>query len=741
MKLKKFRRYFYIIISVVFPKNSKQRLLFKIVLKGISKPKFFLKNLSITNLKKFFYYFITDEPVNLEKRIERKISKSFKRISKKPLIEFNKNITLEKIKNIEFSDYAEPLVSIIIPVLNKWQYTYNCLLSLKNNTSDDISYEIITIDNGSADETSEMLKRIKNIKVISNKENMGFAHSCNMGIKIAKGKYVLFLNNDTIIKTNWWLKSMVDLIENNKQVGAVGAKLLYPDGTLQEAGGVVFDNRNYLACNYGRYDNPDKWEYNYIKEVDYCSGACLLVRKDLLNKVNGFDTKYFPAYCEDTDLCFKVRELGYKIVYQPKAEIIHFEGITAGTDESTGVKKFQKLNMDKFYKKWHSVLEKEQVKDFKELFLARDRSQKKKILLFIDHSVPTWDQDGGSFVTFNYLNVLLHMGFKIIFWPDEICQPEFYIEHLQQMGIEVVYETPFKKYIKKYGKYIDIVFIARPHIAIKYIDLILKYSSRAKIFYIAHDLHFLREKRRAEIETENKNRILKESRKFKKMEFYIISKSDKVLLFSPVEKEIVLKENPTFNVEIIPGSILSPNRCIKGFKERKDIMFLGGFFHKPNEDGVLWFVNDIFPFIKEKIPDVKFIIVGSNPTEKIIRLSSLDILVTGFVEDIAKYFQDNKVFVAPLRYGAGFKIKIAQALSYGIPVITTSIGAEGMGLKNRESALIGDTPEEFARDVIDVYTNEELWTKLSHNGVEHVKNNYTFDVARKKIEEILKEVF
>ncbi len=307
------------------------------------------------------------------------------------------------VKPLNFPRYEKPEVSIIIPVFNNFVYTFNCIKSLLENT-DAVEYELIVVDNASTDDTRKVLKDMPTIRLIVNKQNLGFIGACNIGSRAAIGDYVVFLNNDTKV-TKGWLKALLGPAKEDRSIGIVGAKLIYPNGKLQEAGGIVWSDGS--AWNYGRNDDPEKPEYNYQREVDYCSGACILVRKDLFERVNGFDVRYSPAFCEDSDLAFTLRTLGYKTVYQPRAEVIHFEGTTAGTDISTGIKKYQEINREKFVEKWKTVLVNEHVPAGTDVFLAKERNyKKKKRMLFIDHYVPTHDKDAGSVRMYEYLKIL-----------------------------------------------------------------------------------------------------------------------------------------------------------------------------------------------------------------------------------------------------------------------------------------------------------------------------------------------
>lgn len=261
-----------------------------------------------------------------------------------------------QLQPLHLPENIQPRISIVIPVFNKALYTYNCLLSLCA-TETQISTEVIVVDNASSDETAEMLAQLTgNFHIISNKDNQGFVNACRQGAAIARGEFVLFLNNDTQVMPDW-LSSMLAVMDADPTVGITGSKLIYPDGRLQEAGGIIYSDAS--GCNYGRFQDPSLPHFNQDRLADYCSGASLMIRKSLWEQLGGFDQRYAPAYYEDTDLCFATRAAGYKVYYCHDSEVIHHEGITAGTDVTKGYKAYQEINKQKFIDKWREVLNRE----------------------------------------------------------------------------------------------------------------------------------------------------------------------------------------------------------------------------------------------------------------------------------------------------------------------------------------------------------------------------------------------
>lgn len=735
----KFLMRYYKLRDALLPPDSSRKFYMKFLLKAISNPQRILKNVNKENINKFYYHLQAADRTVLQEKIMRKLSLAHEGNISKFKIDFDGEIKIDQLKRFEFPCFEAPVVSIIIPLFNKWRYTYHCLKTLITETND-VPYEVIVIDNASTDETSELLGKFSNLHKIWNNSNLGFVEACNQGANASKGTYLLFLNNDTQVSKDW-LRSMVELAQRDNQIGAVGAKLIYPDGRLQEAGGIVWNDKHNLAWNYGKYDNPDNYEYNYIKEVDYCSGACLLVRKELFQKLGGFDLQYAPAYCEDSDIAFGIRKLGYKVMYQPKAEIIHFEGITAGTDTSQGIKQFQIVNQNKFFNKWDAILKNEHFANGQDVFLARDRSQGKKIILFIDHYVPTWDKDAGSLTIYMYLKLFLELGFKIIFIPDNFSKLEPYTTVLNQLGIEVLYgKINFKKWISKNGKYLNYIWLSRPHISIKYIESI-KTFTKAKSFYYMHDFHYIRELRQYQIL--KRPEILKEAERIKKMEFKMFNAVSLILTPSDSEVELVNKFSPDKPVKKIPGyfyedtSIAVTN--FTPFHQRKDIMFLGGFVHTPNIDAVEFFLRDIFPGIRRYLPSVKFHIIGSNLPKKLQQYAGPDILTVGYVKDLSAYFKNIRVFVAPLRYGAGVNGKIVTSMLHGVPVVTTNIGNEGLRMVDAQDCMIADNPDEFSIKVVKLYEDQELWEQLSLNSLKFIKRHFSKSAAKATIETLVEQ--
>src|SRR5215471_2086366 len=359
---------------------------------------------------------------------------------------------------IEFPIHEEVEVSIVIPVFDQLRFTQACLASLQEHEGAE-RFEVIVVDDCSTEETSESLRQIPGIVYLRNETNSGFIASCNRGAEKARAQYLVFLNNDTLVRDGW-LKALVDTFSEDPRAGIVGSKLIYPDGRLQEAGGIIWQDAS--GWNYGKFDDRQRPEYNYLREVNYCSAAALMIPKSLFESIGGFDSRYSPAYYEDTDLAFKVRQAGYKVLYQPLSEVIHYEGATGGTDLKAGTKKHQEINRSAFAEKWAAELKTQSVNG--DGVFLRQAPRGKKNILVIDHHLPKPDQDSGSLRMFQILKLLRQLGHCVAFIPDNLANETPYAAELQKRGIQVVHYPYIRKvrdYLTAHGSELDVVVLSR----------------------------------------------------------------------------------------------------------------------------------------------------------------------------------------------------------------------------------------------------------------------------------------
>ena len=633
---------------------------------------------------------------------------------------------------LRFPAIDSPRVSVVIPVHNHYRHTWNCLRSLLE-TANEASFEVVVVDDASSDETVDELDTIDGIVKLRNDENLGFVGTCNRGASAAQGDYVVFLNNDTAV-ADGWLDALLETFDRFPDAGLVGARLVYPDGRLQEAGGIVFSDGS--GWNYGRFEDPDHPAYNFVREVDYCSGAAIMLRRSLFETLGGFDQRYAPAYYEDTDLAFAVRAHGLKVYYQPRSVVTHFEGITSGTDTSSGIKRYQVVNQEKFLAKWQPALA-EQPRPGTPILRAREHAHPRRALI-IDACTPEPDKDSGSVRMTHLMEILRELGYQVSFLADNRAYVAGYTEALQQRGVEVWFHPwadASAGVLEEIGATIDVVLISRHYIARNYVSQVRRHCPNARLLFDTVDLHYLREERLAALEQDPE--LAATAARTKQEELGVARSCDATLVVSPHEQAVLNEVAPEIEVAVV-SNIHHVHGRHKPFAERRDIMFVGGYQHPPNIDAVQWFVSEVLGLVRQQLPDVVFHIIGSKAPPEVRRLGQVEgVEFHGFVPAIEPWLDNCRLSVAPLRYGAGVKGKVNSSMSRGQPVVATSPAVEGMFVLPGEDVLVADAPQAFADAVIAAYTDEALWTRLSDGGLANVEKYFSFAAARRALQAVL----
>jgi GT2 family glycosyltransferase/glycosyltransferase involved in cell wall biosynthesis len=626
-----------------------------------------------------------------------------------------------------------PRASVVIPVHNQLDHTRRCLESL-TTSGDATPFEVIVVDDNSTDGTPAALAHWDHVRVLTSPVNRGFVATCNKGIEAARGEYVILLNNDTVVYPGC-IDALVSTADADPTIGVVGARLVYPDGTLQEAGGIIWSDGN--GWNYGKGADPHAAPYGHVRDVDYCSAACLLVRADLLRELGGLDLRFSPAYYEDADLAFAARARGYRVVYQPNAAVVHFEGASHGTDLESGGKRHQTENRLSFEAKWHRALRDQQPHDPTNVLRARDARPGPRALI-VDHTVPTHDRDAGSKRMMALVSQLADLGFVVTFVPGNLFAMQPYTTELQQMGVEVLYgAVDVAAHLEALGPHLRLCVLSRPHVALQTILLVRKHAPQATLVYDTVDLHFLREMRQADLLDDDCLRGV--ARVTRELELALIRATDATLTVTETERDIIQSHVPDARTFVVPTVHESGGNGTP-FDARHDVLFVGSFQHPPNVDAARHLVDDVMPQLRSRLPGVHLLVAGSNATPEILALAADDVEVLGWVPDLAPLYDRVRVFVAPLRFGAGMRGKLCESMAHGVPVVTTTIGGEGIGLVHGRHALVADTPESFVAEVARLYEEPALWSALAAEGRSLVAERYSPEAVGRRLHAALADI-
>ncbi|MEE7547575.1 glycosyltransferase [Xanthomonas sp. Kuri4-1] len=629
-------------------------------------------------------------------------------------------------------DSDAPRVSVVIPVYNHVAHTVACLRALAAHPPQ-LPCEILVVDDGGSDATGERMAQVAGLHYHRRDGNGGFIAACNDGIALARGDYVVLLNNDTVPQPGW-LDTLIDTFVQHPDTGLVGSQLLYPDGRLQESGGLVFADAG--AWSYGRFESPEDPRYAYLRDMDYCSGAAIAMPRALLAQWGGLDRRYAPAYYEDTDLAFAVRAAGLHVRVQPASRVVHDEGTSNGTDTRTGVKAYQVRNQAVFARKWQTALAAQWPVGAVPGPALLHRGQRQ--VLIVDEAVPQPDRDSGSLRQFNLIRMLRREGAHVVFLPTRREHGGRHTEALQQLGVEVWY-APFLEgigsWLRAHGARFQVVMMVRHHVALECLPLLRSLAPQARTVFDTVDLHYLRERRGAEIAGDAG--LLRAAERTRRQELQVMAQADVTLLVSAAEREQLRVDAPQVRAELL-SNLHEVAGAGADWEARRDLVFVGGFRHPPNVDGVRWFIREVFPRIRAQLPDVLFHCVGADVPDELQRLADAceGVQLLGHVPVLAPYMDGMRVAVAPLRFGAGVKGKVNLSMAHGQPVVATLCAVEGMHLRDGEDVLVADDAEGFADAVVRLYRDPQLWQRLAGNGLHNVARHFSLEAAHATVRRV-----
>jgi GT2 family glycosyltransferase/glycosyltransferase involved in cell wall biosynthesis len=647
---------------------------------------------------------------------------------------------------------SELSFSIIVTSFNAGELTVRCLESIRETLPVSFRGDVLVIDDASrADEVSPIERYCSDHPLfawMANENNLGYLRSCNRAAERATGDIIVLLNNDTILQPGW-IEALTRAFLRNPDAGAIGGKLLYPDGTLQEAGAVLFSDG--AGWNVGRGDrDADHPLYGFTRETDYCSGAFLATPREVWRLVGGYDPRYAPMYYEDSDYCLSVRKAGYRVLYEPRAKVVHIQGATSGRDPDVGLKQFQERNRSRFVEKWAVELSEREGPPARldDALLHRvlfDPAAPR--ILVIAHDFPEHDKEGGSKGIFDIVSLLREEGWNVIYAVPAAKAAERYAAELEERGVAVfprfaeaaragTYATELERLMVN-GAF-DVVLIFFWHLAHEWAAEIRRLSPRSRVVIHSIDLHFLREARRVlRARSADDDPLLEEVYgRETRLELNAYARADRVIAVSDKEAALVddLLGRPGFS-RVVPV-MEDVERSDVSFERRRGILFLASFRHPPNIEAAEYLFREIVPRLgPELLREHPLIVIGTDLDDRIREMARgmEGIELVGWVPSIYPWFERARVSVLPLLHGAGTKNKLVQACMIGTPSVCTSIAVEGLELRNEHDVLVADDADDFASAIRRLIDSEELWDQLAANGRARIEEFHSPAATRKHL--------
>ena len=622
-------------------------------------------------------------------------------------------------QTLKFPTLDHPALTVVLVFYNQAQLSLLCLRSLLEFA--DVSFRLIIVDNNSSDETPKLLEHIENTQIIRNQENFGFVRAVNQAAEQVKTEYLLLLNNDAVIEEAT-LSTAINTLKSDSSIGAVGAKIKLLDGSLQEAGSIIWNDGACLG--YGRGQDPMQPEFMFQRDVDYCSGAFLLFRCDEFHKLGAFDEAFAPAYYEESDFCIRLQKQGKRIIYNPRVNITHYEfASTGGMEEASKLQlKHQQILCDKH----PEYLSNKLANDGTNTITARINNKHPNILV-IDDCVPHPSLGSGYPRSAHILNSLCELNLNVSFYPLQFPVDDWgAVYSTLDSTIEVLLDRgragliPLLEKRKNFYQYIMVSRLHNMEIFNNIVDQDPALLEGSKVFYDAEAIFALRDIMKMELlgqaisEDEKQKLIAKELDQARNAE--------KVISVSRIEAD--LYKHASYNNTVVLGHALQAEPGNKEFDERSGILFVGALRDEgsPNVDSLLWFVINVLPIIEQEIPDIELYVVGdcSAPSLKTIECGNVQFL--GRLDSITSTYNDRRLLIAPTRFAAGIPHKVHEAASRGMPSVTTGLLAKQLGWKHGKQLLVGDGAPKFAKQCIRLYRDEKLWRRVRSAGLQSISH-------------------
>ncbi len=642
---------------------------------------------------------------------------------------------------LDFTVTGEPTVSVIIVLHNQFPLTMSALASLRSCHAGPI--ELILVDSGSRDETRRIDRYVLGARLIRFDRNAGFVESCNTALSHVTGPAVLYLNNDVTLGFRS-VQLALERLGSDPRIGAVGAKFIRTHGLLQEAGSIVW--RDGSTAGYLRDADPAIPEANFLRDVDFCSGAFLMVRADVLKALGGFDDDFRPAYYEETDLCVRLRKAGYRVVYDPTVVIHHVEfGSSTSQRSARMIGRNQRIFVEK-HRDW--LRYKSPPRPRNALFARSPRDGRGRIL-FIEDRVPMRNLGSGYVRSNDIVHAMAALGYHVGVYPiypttatimDMLSDFPETVEVLYDRGLEQLPD-----FIAERAGYYDIVWIGRTHNLERLLPMLGDSGTALPEHGLVLDTEAITTPRAAErarvlglAVPGNFDTMLRD-------ELACAYFCQKIVAVNGRDAELIHRAGHA-NVAVL-GHVTEPCPTPSGWAERTGLLFLGALHEEgsPNYDSLVWFTTAVLPLLRDRLPpEARFTIAGY--VARNVDMTPFDrddrIELVGTVSDLAALYDRHRVFVAPTRFAGGIPFKVHEAASYGLPTVATELLCRQVGWTDGGAILSGgtDDPARFADRIAALYEDAGLWNEVRAGALARIEAEHNRDDYHARLGTILAEM-
>ncbi|OJW26835.1 MAG: hypothetical protein BGO51_03115 [Rhodospirillales bacterium 69-11] len=643
---------------------------------------------------------------------------------------------------LSFETPTPPALAVIVVVHDKFPLTMMALASLRANHAEPI--QLILVDSGSMDETQFITRFVRGATLLRFEQNIGFLRGCNAALQAVAPtvECVLLLNNDVELAPDA-VDAALRRLRSDPTIGAVGGKVVRTHGLLQEAGSIVWADGH--TSGYLRDASPLAPEANFVRDVDFCSGVFLMLRAELLRRLDGFDDAFAPAYYEDTDLCLRIHAAGLRVVYDPSVVIHHHEYGSAASAQAAETAIAERRAL--FAAKHAAVLDGRSLPDPAAQLRAREAGPRRRRILFVEDQIPLRAIGSGFVRSNDILCVLAGLGCAVTVYPLLPNGFDLALVFADMPDtVEVMHDRwldQFQAFLLGRAGYYDAIWVERTHNLGRIRPMLERLRQEGAVPPVILDTEALFAVRAAQL-------AMRRGEPFDldaalDLEFSQIDDCAQVIAVN--EAEASLLRTRGVPDPVVLGHMRPLRPTPRPFARRAGLLFVGALHQEdsPNYDSLTWFVDEVLPMIEQTLGwETRLTVVGfQGPEVSLARFADHPrVTLRGAVENTEPLYDAHRIFVAPTRVAAGTPYKVHEAASFGLPVVATELLRAQVGWESGRDLLAAPQTDAaaFAAAVIQLYRDDALWTRLRDNALARLAEETSEEAYAAVIRRVLDRV-